>query len=526
MFIFSLLLLRTDRNQQGCLSENPLEFLEDFTDEIDDAAARVNEFTAILESADLNLPGAAANSSPLSILDKACQRDMSFLEPSIHDLKRQVDQIRTSVHKLSDTMSCAQVSPLFRRVSHGAVCVDSPQGLAALWGASFGISILCFVLLTYRAALYNSVKYKKRRPTKPRRIVEKEFDEYKEFMGKYYGENTTKKWKIDGDGVPVAPTKLELEFDEDIELKGTFDTAKSSTDSGDDASDGSENAGIFVRKIGEDDSSYGSSYDSECSDDEKSIDSGNGESTIGSILSQTKSIAMQTIHSLRSVRSLLSASKSKKNPPSHIGHTAFALGSPKLDDSDEEDYGNEVFFAEKPKKAPNVATRHSETKSIANSISDDSLYLPTPTTQSATTLNTPSHAAKLQERKRMLYLPNDNDNFFDEEDADDDDIILANHSRAMGRLRTPMNPISALSPLAPRKPLSFLARTLYSPVGKGKGSNYTEEELASLVKPKQLANLNSFGPKRRAQEPEGRRHDNSTRVRARNSRSSGTTSRR
>ncbi len=506
--------------------------MEDFTDEIDDAAARVNEFTAIFESADFSFPtnGATkpeANASPLSILDKACQRDMSFLAPSIHDLKRQVDQIRTSVHKLSDTMSCAQVSPLFRRVSHGAVCVDSPQGLAALWGASFGISILCFILLTVRAALYNSVKYKKRRPTKPRRIVEKEFDEYKEFMSKYYGEKNTKKWKMDG--VPAAPTKLELEFDEDIELKGTFDTAKSSKDSGDDTSDGSENAGIFIRKIGEDDSSYGSSYDSECSDDEKSIDSGNGDdlsSAIGSFLSETKSIAMQTIHSLRNVKSLLSTSKSTtKNPPSQIGHPTLTLGSPNFDDSDEEDYGNEVFFAQKTEKASNVAMRYSETKSISNSISDDSLYLPTPTSKSAKNLNTPSHAAKLR-KKRILSLSKDN-GFFDEDDAndDDDDEVLANHSRAMAkRLRTPMNPISALSPLAPRKPLSFLARTLYS-AGKGKGDNYTEEELASLVQPKQLANLNSFRPKRRGQEPEGRRHDNNTRVRARNSRSSTSTRR-
>lgn len=502
-----------DCGLQGCLSENPLEFLQEFSDEIDDAAARINEFTVLfpLDGFDpvtngmVTQPGQmgppaseASDTSPrkitLSVLEKACERDMSFLSPSVHDLKRQVDQIRTNIHRLSNTFSCGQVSPLLRRISHGAVCVESPQGLAVLWGTSFGISILCFILLTVRAALYNSVKYKKRRPTKPRRIVEKEFDEYKEFMGKYYGEDATKKWKIDG--IPVRPTKLELAFDEDLELKGTFDTAKSSKESSDDSldDDGSEKAGIFVRKMDCDLSSYGSSYDSECSDDENSSDSEskNGDdlsSAIGSFLSETKSMAMQTIHSLRNVKSLLSTLTRNKNPPSHVGNSNMNLGD--LNGSNEDDiadYDNEVFFTQKVDTMSDLG--FDGTKSVTNSISDDSLYLPTPTSRAGK--NTSSDPLAKNFSKNSILALSKDFGFSDEEDVkDEEDKILASHSRAIAKgLRTPTNSITKLSPSAPRKPISFLPRTLYT--RKEDNGNYTDEELNSLVKPKQLANLNSF----------------------------------
>ena len=504
------------------MSESPLQFLEEFSDEIDDAAAKINVFTSLLPIDDSNPVTNGLVTQPeqtgynhtdtsklssqtitLSVLNKACERDMSFLSPSVQDLKRQVDQIRTNIHKLSDTMSCAQVSPLLRRVSHGAVCVESPHGLAVLWGTSFGISILCFILLTVRAALYNSVKYKKRRPTKPRRIVEKEFDEYKEFMGTYYGVDATKKWEIDG--IPVPPTKLELEFDEDVELKGTFDTAKSSKESGNDSLVGgdSEIAGIFVRKMEGDDSSYGSSYDSECSDDEKSIDSDseNGDdlsSAIGSFLSETRSIAMNTIHSLRNVKSLLSSSSRNTNPPSRVGKSNAKLEDHGLDEEDMTDYGNEVFFSRTDDAVSDIGMDDDEIKSVANSISDESLYLPTPTSHSQKSRNL-HPSAELFGKKSILALSKDH-SFSDEEDDandEDDERLAYRSSLAMAKeSRTPTNEISTLSPRAPRKPLSYLARTLYK---KGKGEqdgNYTDEELSSLVQPKQLAKLNSFRSKR------------------------------
>ena len=512
------------------MTENPLEFLEEFSDEIDDAVARVNQFTLLLpiDGSDPStsgmdfLPEQALESSSftakntLEILNKACDRDMSFLPPAVHDLKQQVDRIKTHINQLSDTMSCGQISPLFRRISHGAVCVDSPNGLAVLWGASFGIAILCFVLLTVRAALYNSIKYKKRRPTKPRRVVEKEFEEYKEFMGKYYGEEATKEWKLDGN--PLPPTKLQFEFDEDIEMKGTFETAKSSKDSrgGSLVDDDSEQAGIFIRKVEEenkaaadDESSYGSSYDSECSDDSKSIDSDIGDehsSAIGSFFSETKSIAMRTIYSLRNIKSRLPASNKKRPLPSLVGNPNPYFGH-NLRESNEENldkYDNKIFFSAQPDldTAMIVDDSHldDDDRSNANSISDDSLYLPTPTSQAGKQQHETPTPAAMYQKKSLLTMSRDN-NFCDEDEVDveQDELLLSHHSF------TPNIGITDASPIAPRKQLSFLARTLYTGKEHDKDfvfekEDYTYDELKSLVQPKQLTDIQSYRPSTMVQE--------------------------
>ena len=420
---------------------------------------------------------------------------MSFLTPAVNDLKSEVDQIRTYTHIISDTMSCGQISPLLLKVSHGAVCIESPQALGVLWGTSFGIGLLCFVLLTVRAALYNSVKYNKRRPRKPRRIVEKEFDEYKEYMGKYYGEKATNEWKIDG--IPLPPTMLEFEFDKDINVKGTFDTANSTEGSGDDSHEdgGSEKGGMFIHNVEHDDSSYGSSYDSECSDDDKSSDSENGDeqsSAIGSFLSETKSIAMQTLHSLRNVKSMLSGSTRNSILPSYIGNSNLYFGGHNSEKSDEEEiagYENEVFFS---RKCDVLSDLGDDSESISNSISDASLFLPTPTSQAGTTDESVPTSMFGKKKKNILTLSKD-DAFCDEDGVDEEeDKILASHSLAMIRQQswTPTSAISAMSPLAPRKPLAFLARTL-----ERNENNCTEEELNSLVQPTQLASLKSFRSK-------------------------------
>ena len=525
------------------MTENPLQFLEEFSNESDEAAARVNQLATLLpttvitttattsmvseseqqgnnsenQTATSSIPATATLS--LERLNKACRRDMSFLPPAINDVKSQVDRIKTNIHKLTDTLSCGQISPLLRRVSHGAICVESPYGLTILWSTSFGIGILCFVLLTVRAALYNSVKNKKRRPTKPRRIVEKEFEEYKDFMGKYYGGDTTKEWKIDG--VPLPPTKLEFEFDKDLEMKGTFETSDNESDE----DDGSENAGIHIRGNEYDDSSYGSSYDSEISDDDEndedssinsSEDGDEQSSAIGSFISDTRSIAMQTIHSLRNIKSLLSSS-ARKSSHRHADNTKQYHDDNNNDDADGEDRSIDDAALSFPKKLGTVFDNDKyneggddddDDESRENSISDDSMYLPTPVSISS---NTAGKISPLRYQARagaagILYkkktdTSSTGDSYCDKEEDDEDDKNLTSRiliaSNRLKQAWTPLSVISALSPAAPRKAFSFLARTLYTGDGNDDDyffdeEDYSEEELNSLVRPKQLSNLTHF----------------------------------
>jgi hypothetical protein len=563
----------------------------------------------------------ATTTTTTTLLDKlndACQRDMSFLPIAIDDLKKQIDRMKININKLSDTVSCGEISPLLRRVSHGSICVEAPYALTILWSTSFSIAVLCFILVTVRAALYNSVKQKKRRLTKPRRIVEKEFDEYKIYMSKHYGIKETNEWNIDGDGngdgdgaIPLVeeglieeeeeytsnnkPTKmLEFVFDNnvDLEIKSTFETAITTKGSGtiisdndyndndrynsngdddrdrDDVNnDGSEyNAGNIRMHMIRDDSSYGSSYDSEISDDDddNSSDDDNDDdeqsSAIGSFMSAaTKSSAaasaLQIIHSIRNVKSLLlSSSKSKATTSSSSTkthnkknehyqrrgeqqhHQGVVYG-----DDDEDDDGDTGVRTHKDNNdsrllfPPKVIETSFEDAADADdsndevdddddrldvSISDDSLYLPTPTNvgvragtgaaiscfdgrQGVAAASTTYHSST---RGRSSKITSNRSN---EKDTSISKLVVhptptTTTSRIIEALLTPSSVISALSPIAPRKAFTFLARTKAKLLYGSNNDNYndddtffdekdyTEEELNSLVQPKQLSTLTPF----------------------------------
>ena len=513
-----------------------------------------------------NATAPTTTSTTLEKLNEACQRDMSFLPIAIDDLKQQIDRMKININKLSETVSCGQISPLLRQVSHGSICIEAPYSLTIIWSTSFGITILCLILLTVRAALYNSVKPKKKRFTKPRRIVEKEFEEYKVYMSNHYDIKEINEWDIDGDNgdnglvegleeeeenTNKKPTKLEFVFDNnvDLEMKSTFETAITTKDSGTiisnddndrdrDRDDGSEYAGNMHHHMIRDDSSYGSSYDSEISDDDddNSSDDGNNDdhdddeqsSAIGSFMSvatKSSASAFQIIQSIRNdVKSLLlssSASKSKatkyehyqgqreqKHPQgivyeddeeenrdedigvhTHKDHDSILLSPPKVIET-----AVRSFRDDQDDDADDDDSNDDDDDRLDVSISDDSLYLPTP----ANTAVTNNRSKKKDTSSRRLVHPTPT-------------------SRIIEALLTPSSVISALSPIAPRKAFTFLARTKAKLLYGGNDNdddddmfldenNYTEEELNSLVQPKQLSTLTPFKSKK--EDDTSRRTDN------------------
>mmetsp|Transcript_7875 Transcript_7875/g.13938 ORF Transcript_7875/g.13938 Transcript_7875/m.13938 type:complete len:584 (-) Transcript_7875:211-1962(-) len=283
------------------------------------------------------LPADDNQKTAIETLNEACGKNMSFLPPALDDLKVQLGYVQTHAQSLRDTASCHQISPLYKRITHGALCMESPYGLTVLWACSFLLCVLSFVMLTTRAALYNAVIPKKQRDKKPRRVVEKEFSEYKEYMKKYYQE--ADEWNLD-EPIPseLKATTISLEFDEGLDTKSTFETAVSSNPSQEDDENENGNAGDGsneqkARRLELDsqvggfhpaatspqcheslqstrrleDDSYGSSYDSEISDDESTGDDSISDehSAIASFISETKSIALQTLLSLPKVKPIL-----------------------------------------------------------------------------------------------------------------------------------------------------------------------------------------------------------------------------
>jgi hypothetical protein len=293
---------------QGCLTDNPLHYLSEFSSRIEEVNSYLHDLTELIP---------VNNNQTIQALNRECGADVSFLPFMLHDLKHQLGQLQGTMHSLVELSSCHEISPLVRRITHGALCTESAYGLTWIWALSLVICILCFVLLSTRAALFNSIKAKKRREKKPKRVVEKEFNDYKEFMAEFYKD--TDKWAIQPAGKKtVSGKRVEIDFGSQIGLNPTFETqttTKLSEDELDQISDGAEmNRFQDEDNEEEEESSCGSSYES-VSDDSESDDESDddSQSVLTSFISETRSIAMQTVDKIRSIAPLLSNRRSTNN---------------------------------------------------------------------------------------------------------------------------------------------------------------------------------------------------------------------
>jgi hypothetical protein len=179
-------------------------------------------------------------------------------------------------------------------------------------------------MLTTRAALYNAIVKRKKRETKPKRVVEKEFEEYKEFMQMYYEDAA--EWKLHGDKKRTGI--LEIDFGQHIQSIPTLETERMSSGSDNfsegagilcspntSSSSGGDDQGPDVQPevvegsdrliLSQDDSTdnYDSDYESD-SDLSEASEGGDDESALISFYTETKSILSET-------KSILSEAKSK-----------------------------------------------------------------------------------------------------------------------------------------------------------------------------------------------------------------------
>lgn len=294
------------------MSENPLGFLDDY-------AAQVDEVTAYIGGLNDNLSN---SSTTVELLDQACGSDMSFFLDTLHELEKELLIVQSDMNKLVDIASCHSISPILRRLTHGAICEDSANALTWIWGSSLFICVCCFVLLTTRAALYNAIKKRKPREKKPKRVVEKEFQEYKEFMLEYYADAAD--WKLE---YPTTKAKkLEIDFGSQILPNPTFETAATTdafSDEGDDFSQAAAINQLFMAHDSREDihdkpsednesrssSSFNSDFesDSDASEDGSSDD----ESALMSFIVETRSIISETKAILSDTKSLASSYANK-----------------------------------------------------------------------------------------------------------------------------------------------------------------------------------------------------------------------
>jgi hypothetical protein len=132
----------------------------------------------------LNINGAAID------IAKACgdNSNISTANGTLYSIGLDLSTIEGSITAAIDLLDCSSVSPILRQLQFGSTCTDSVGGLAWLYSMLISITILGFVVLATRAALYNPVIRGRRNKRR-----EKEFENYKEYMSEFYD---TSDWEI------------------------------------------------------------------------------------------------------------------------------------------------------------------------------------------------------------------------------------------------------------------------------------------------------------------------------------------
>lgn len=274
------------------MTDDPLYFLQDFATRIDEGAGYMTQLSSALRE-DTNNPDI------VSTLIQECGEDLSFLPSTLESMEISTNNLKEKMHAFVDLTSCHRVSPMIRRMTHGAICDESAKGITWVWASCLCLMLCCFIMLTVRAGLFNSIKTRKPRDKKPRRVVEKEFEEYKNFMAEFYDPVEVAKWKLDDNKKKQKPG---IQFDLTLLPAETFETEASTPDS--------EQGGIFdfvpnegtsqSEPFKNDEESRASSYES-CSDDSDSEEGDKDEqSAFLSFFTETKSMAVQALDDVKS----------------------------------------------------------------------------------------------------------------------------------------------------------------------------------------------------------------------------------
>lgn len=178
----------------------------------------------------------------MNAMSDLCGADFAPIVSTTVMLRASLLSIQNDFSSAMRLSSCYSISPILRRVFHGPTCSDTVSGLTWMFSCCLAISILGLTMVSVRAALYNAILRPKRKK-RTRRQTEREWNEYKEYMAKFYPHDVDK-WRFH-----PSPEKKDLEtprsYDTAITAKPSNDT-DSPRDSDDYSfSDGESDVGVF-----------------------------------------------------------------------------------------------------------------------------------------------------------------------------------------------------------------------------------------------------------------------------------------
>ena len=163
----------------------------------------------------------------LDNITEACGNDVGPLVDKLHQMVESLEAIKTHIDNSVQLSDCSNISPILRRILHGATCDSAIDGLAWTFGSMLAITTFGLLLLTMRAALYNATISAPRKEKEG--ASEREWSEYQDFMSRYYEDAHDWKYHPSPDkkygriGLGVAPS-----FDTEVTGKPSIDGDSSS----------------------------------------------------------------------------------------------------------------------------------------------------------------------------------------------------------------------------------------------------------------------------------------------------------
>ena len=136
-----------------------------------------------MDAADMFLM--SAKEDGFANLTKSCGADVVPIMSAVTLLKESLKSIEDNVIKAVNLSSCSSISPILRLIFYGPICTETVSGLTWMFSCCLAISFLGLTMLSVRAALYNATLRPKRKP-RTRQQIEREWNEYKNFMAEFY----------------------------------------------------------------------------------------------------------------------------------------------------------------------------------------------------------------------------------------------------------------------------------------------------------------------------------------------------
>lgn len=157
--------------------------------------------------------------------------------------EEKLNDIRGTLTAAIELTGCSSISPVLRRLLYGSTCTRSVEGLTWLWTTLLAMTIVGLLVMSTRAAFYNPVIRGRRGKRR-----EKEFDDYKLYMSKYYD---TANWELD-----LIPDMAEDKKDGEKSDEETYSTSGGITPSAsEEAEESSSDPGLVPAVVSSTDGS-------------------------------------------------------------------------------------------------------------------------------------------------------------------------------------------------------------------------------------------------------------------------------